>query len=246
MNPNFRIDLSPLDEERFGIRSARASNMSTDSLQAVFDFCNTHQVKFLIVRCSTLDLSTTQAMEQAGFRIMDTLIYYHRDLKASIIFNQDNSHFVRPVRTDEADIVRRVAIDTFQNYGGHYHADPRLSRVKCDETYASWAERSVIMRTTGSEVLVAEDESGIIGLATLRMNSPEEGEGLLFGVTPRARGRRVYSSLMNHAMDWCQSKGAQRMIISTQITNLTSQRTWIRCGFEPTYSYYTFHRWFDE
>jgi hypothetical protein len=34
------------------------------------------------------------------------------------------------------------------------------------------------------------------------------------------------------------------MLISTQITNVAVQKVWTRLGFEPSRSYYTFHKWF--
>ena len=43
----------------------------------------------------------------------------------------------------------------FSGYLGHYHADPRLDRAKCDEVYLSWAERSCVDPSVASKVLVA-------------------------------------------------------------------------------------------
>jgi hypothetical protein len=45
-------------------------------------------------------------------------------------------------------------------------------------------------------------------------------------------------------MAWCASRGAARMMVSTQINNVAVQKVWARLGFEPNYAYYTFHKWF--
>jgi hypothetical protein len=47
------------------------------------------------------------------------------------------------------------------------------------------------------------------------------------------------------SLQWCRSQGAQRMIISTQVVNVSMQKVWCRVGFEPSHSYYTFHKWFS-
>jgi GNAT superfamily N-acetyltransferase len=96
------------------------------------------------------------------------------------------------------------------------------------------------------ETLVAEENGEILGFATLRMNSPDEGEGVLFGVTKQAQGRGIYRSLVTRSLEWCRAQGGSHMLNSTQITNLAVQRVWTRAGYEVSHAYYTFHKWFDE
>ena len=92
---------------------------------------------------------------------------------------------------------------------------------------------------------MAEQDSQIVGFITLKMNNPQEGEVPLYGVSPSVQGKGVGRSLMIGALNWCATQKAERMLISTQVTNLSSQKVWIRLGFEPSHSYYTFHKWFD-
>jgi GNAT superfamily N-acetyltransferase len=141
--------------------------------------------------------------------------------------------------------VKQVAADSFRGYSGHYHADERLRRSQCDEIYTDWARRSCLSRDVAGEVLIADIDGRVAGFATLKLNSPEEGEGVLFGVAPWAQRRGIYRSFMVRGMEWCAGKGAKRMIVSTQIVNTAVQKVWTRIGFEPSHAYYTFHKWFD-
>ena len=104
--------------------------------------------------------------------------------------------------------------------------------------------RSCTSKQVATEVLVAERDNRIIGFATLRLNTPEEGEGVLFAVAPEAQGGGIYRSFMVNGMQWCKEQQAKRMVVSTQVTNVAVQKVWCRVGFEPARSYYTFHRWF--
>lgn len=239
------VVLSKIDERRFGIRTARADRIVLDTLPSVMDFCRKEKVSLLIARCSASELKTAQAMESQGFLLMDTLVYYKRDLAATPIPGDDAKVLIRPVRGGEEKDVRAVAADAFRGYFGHYHADPRLDREKCDEVYTSWAFRSCLSMDAGNHVLVAEIANVIAGFATLRRNSPEEGEGVLFGIAPSAQGSGLYRSFMIQGMEWCRSKGANRMVVSTQINNIAAQKVWSRLGFEPDHACYTFHKWFD-
>ena len=177
---------------------------------------------------------------------MDTLVYYAQNLAAGEIPPDTSNVLVRPVRRgEEEDMVQAVAADSFRGYFGHYHADSRLDRKKCDEAYTSWALLSCTRRDVADEVLVADLDGSIVGFATLRLNTPDEGEGVLFAVAPSTQGEGIYRSFMIHGMRWCLSKGATRMVVSTQITNTAVQKVWTRLGFEPSHAHYTFHKWFD-
>jgi GNAT superfamily N-acetyltransferase len=236
---------SELDSERFGVRIARAQ-VAGDSLPRVLDFCASEKIDLLIARCTTSDLGAVQEMGRNSFLLMDTLVYYGFDLSTKKIPDEPIGCTVRPLRTNDRDQVCLVASQAFKGYTGHYHADPRLDRRKCDEGYISWAERSTTSERAADEVLLAEQDGRVIGFGTLRANSAREVEGLLFGVAPEYQRRGVCRALMIHSLRWCQSQRAQRMVISTQVTNVSMQKVWCRVGFEPSHSFYTFHKWFHE
>ena len=240
-----RIDLSAIDEERFGIRTARASNVTVEELPGVFEFCGANQVVFLIARCLTSDTRAAQAMERQGFLLMDTLVYYECNLTKRPLPTYTGHVVVRPLQPGDEDDVKRIAGESFQKYIGHYHADSRLDRTKCDEAYISWAERSCGPNAIADEVLIAELDGAIGGFLTLRFPHPLEGEGALFAVSPAAQGQGIGQALMVHAMQWFRVRNANTMVISTQIINIAAQKSWARVGFEMSHAYYTFHKWFE-
>ena len=240
-----QIYLSAIDEERFGISTARAPEVTLEDLPSIMHFCRANGVVFLIARCLAYNLRAAQAMEREGFALMDTLIYYGRDLVKEVKLSDTGKILVRQIRPGEEHKVKAIAAEAFRGYSGHYHADERLDRAKCDEVYVSWAFLSCVSRNVADEVLVAELDESIVGFATLRLNSQEEGDGVLFGVAPSFQGQGIYTSLIIHGMEWCLSKGATRMVYSTQITNIGVQKALTRVGFEHSHAYYTFHKWFD-
>jgi len=239
------VRLSDLDEERFGIRTARTDHLTAEALPSVLSFCRLHAVVLLIARCPASDLRAAQAMEREGFLLMDTLVHYGRDLLNVPIPAENAAIPVRAALPGEEGEVVEVAAQAFCGYIGHYHADERLDRHQCDEVYTSWALRSCLSRDVADEVLVASLSDSITGFLTLRMATPDEGHGILFAVAPSVRGRGVSSALMIGGMRWCLDKGASRMLIPTQINNIPSQKVWCRLGFEPSHAQYTFHKWFD-
>lgn len=237
------VAFSEIDSGRFGVRVARAHIVS-DRLSRVLDFCATERIDLLVARCRTSDLEAAQGMGSKGFLLMDTLLYYSFDLtKKEIPEDPCEVRVRRLLPGDEAEIPR-VAAAAFKGYMGHYHADRRLDSSQCDEAYRSWAERSCTIDKVADEVLVAEIGGKVAGFATLRLNSPQEVEGLLYAVAPESQGKGICRLFMIRSLQWCRAQGAKRMVISTQVTNVSMQKVWCRTGFEPSHSYYTFHKWF--
>ena len=237
------LSFSEIDSQRFGLRVARA-HIVPENLSRVLHGCVEEKIDLLIARCATSNLATAQNMEMQGFSLMDTLVFYRFDLTKRAIPEDTGEFLVRSLRAGDEEQVRMVAAAAFKGYMGHYHADRRLDPRLCDEGYASWAERSCIPKTAADKVLIAEREGRVVGFATLRLNSPQEVEGLLYAVAPEWQGKGICRSLMIGSLQWCRSQGAQRMIISTQVGNISMQKVWCRVGFEPSHSYYTFHKWF--
>ena len=237
------VAYSEVDSDRFGVRIARA-RMNAENLDRVFRFCGDQKIALLIARAKTDDWTAIHGLEQQGSLLMDVLVYYSFDLQKREVPQDLGQIEVRSFRSDDAPQIEQVAASSFKGYFGHYHADPRLDRRKADEGYTSWAVRSCAAKDVADEVLVADRDCEILGFATLRMNSPQEGEGVLFGVAPEAQGLGIYRSFMIAGMQWCKRQNAQKMVVSTQVTNIAVQKVWCRVGFEPSHSYCTFHKWF--
>lgn len=238
------FQISPLDQDRFNIKVAKAHITDVRGFEKVVRFCDKNSVELLISRCNGELLNIVHLLEKNGFLLMDTLIYFTFDLKKKNIPTDPGNVVVRKIRTGEELLVKEAAALSFKGYFGHYHADNRLEQSKSDEIYIDWAYRSAI-KEAADEVLVAEINDQIVGFATLKLNSKEEGEGVLFGIIPAAQRLGIYSSFIIQGLIWCQQNGCQSMIVSTQIINIPVQKVWTRVGFEPAKFYYTFHKWFD-
>ena len=242
--PNRTAELSPLDEARFGVRSARARLVTAKNLPAVLAFCAANQVEFLVARCPTTDIAAVHAMEAAGFQLMETLLYLHFDLKTHPIPKNQSDVLIRPVRPNEVKQVGMLARAAFANYYGHYHADPKLDPRKSTEVYIDWAVRCCTDPAAANLVLVAETEGKMVGFRALRVNSPTQGEFILAGVNPEFQRQGIYHAFIIEGLKWCREQGLEEVLNSTHVANVAVQRACLHAGFEPAYSWYTFHKWF--
>lgn len=242
------MELRFLESERarFGYRMARLDLDSvcepTDA-ERIVDLCRSSKVEMLTLRVPTEKIALVQALEALEFRSMDCLVYYQCSTENLPPF-KPFTVAIREATGADTTAVAEIARICFSNYFSHYHADPRLDRVKVSEAYIDWAQRSCSDRQTASCVYLPIVDGIVAGFITLRQNSPTEGEGVLNAVHPTFAGAGIYGQLINRSKQWCRDNGLQRMIISTQIDNLKVQQVWSNRGFHLYKSYYTLHRWF--
>lgn len=220
-------------------------NTHDDVLNAI-TFCHANQVKLLIARCPVIDIRIAQMLGHRGALLMDTLVYYTRNLKEPLIFEENPAVHIRAVREDDMHSIERLARAAFHDYNGHYHADERLDRTACNETYVSWAIRSCQDKSLADEVLVAEVAGSLVGFGAIKRTASDITDGRLYAVMPDVKRQGVYRALLQHSLVWSKEQGCHQMLYSTQITNVVAQRVCMRLGFEISHAYYTFHKWFDE
>lgn len=245
MDTGYRFWISPLDKMRFGIDTGKVYLSEKAHVQQALLEAKEKQIELLVARCKVNDLGVVQEMERNGFFITDTLVYYTHTFRNFQPHALTGDYTIRLFKPDEPVEVREIAKRTFAGYFGHYHADDRLDKQKCDEVYADWSYRSCAEKTDRDDVFVVDENGKMIGFATMRLNSDVEGEGVLFGVVPEAQGKGIYRQLILNAMNWCYERKCERIIVSTQINNIAVQKVWTRAGFEIAYAYYTFHKWMD-
>lgn len=241
------LRLPALYAERFGVRVALVDALTTAGLEGVLARCAAEGAALLIARCPARDLPAVHALEAAGARLMDTLVYYSRALgpDAPPLPPPPAEAAIRAARPEDADRVEAIAAAAFAGYDSHFHADPRLDRAACDAVYTSWARNSVLVPGVADAVLVAEVAGALAGFLTLKWAEAATGEGPLYGVAPEFQGQGLGQALLHHGLRWFAARGAAGMQMSTQVTNARSQTAWIRQGFRPDHALYTFHRWFD-
>lgn len=238
------IELNELETARFGIVAARVTDARA-SMAEIDAAARAKGVQMMTTRVDVGDLARVHALEEAGYRLMDTLVYYERDIDGMADPTASPpGELLRPATPADADAVAEVARSAFAGYFGHYHADPRLDHAAADAAYVEWAETSV--RNTGPRqpAIVAFQNDRIVGFSTIRMNSDTETEIVLNAVSPDAQRRGLYRRLIEQVIEVGRAANCTRVIVSTQINNYAVQRVWTRLGFSHASSLYTFHKWF--
>ena len=239
------IIIDQLETERFGVICAREEFPNTN-LEEINKTAYQKAVSMMFMRVDVADIRRIHALENDGYHLMDTIVYYGGSLENSKnLITLPDGVVIRMASVLDRDAISSVAQEVFRNYFGHYHADPRLDNDDADQAYIEWAGSSISNISDKTPVLIAEKKGQVIGFLTMRLNTPDQGEIILNGVHPDHQCRGVYSSLFERSKYTLAEIGAKRAIISTQINNYAVQKVWTRSGLVHEQSYYTFHKWYD-
>ena len=235
------LERNELETKRFGVVAAHL--VDTDAgTEEIDDRAAVLGVEMLTARVHVDALRTVHRLEDAGFRLMDTLVVYGRALAdPPTAPARAAGTSIRVAHDDDAASVGAIAADAFTNYVGHFHADPLLD----DTAYVEWAESSVAANSADRPVLVACEDEDVLGFLTLQGVGEPTAEIVLNAVDPRHQGRGLYAALVHGAMTLATRAGTDKLVVSTQINNYAVQRVWSRLGFAHERSVYTLHRWFD-
>ena len=239
-----RFRLCEHETARFGVRCARADDVTLADVAAIFRLTQEARINLLMLRCSARELGVVHYVERAGFRLMDTILYAGFDLSREPKPTELPGVQFRHATANDTVRVGDVAALAFRNYFSHYHADPRLSNLDADGVYREWAERSCVDTCVANRVILAEDGGELLGFGAIRLSVSGEADGTLFAVAPPAQGRGIFRSLLWQALAYSREMGLERFTYSTQVQNLAALRTISGMDFKLEGAAYTFHGWF--
>lgn len=238
------IEILEWDTNHFGFKVARMNAATSEELQPALDSCAALRVKLLIHRCNTDNLHFVHQLERQGFELMGTNLRYCLNLADTQITYVPGPAIIRPCRNTETNDVAAIARIAFTNYTGHFHNDPRLDRAKCDALYVEWARNSCLDQNLADLVLVVEMEGKIVGFDSHKIIKGKVADGVISGVSPQAQGKGIRKALMVAGINWCKSRGLERMEEGVDANNYRIQRVLVSLGFRMYASFYTFHKWF--
>jgi len=207
-------------------------------------------IRHVSTKVDIYDIATAQALEMAGFRLMDTTVIYGFDFRKSKIPKFEDQCTLRLAKSEDENALIGVAKISFSKTrisDDRFHADPDLSQEKSDALYVEWIRNS-IRGEIADAIIVAEMGGKPVGFTTIenfRVKTDQVGVNIgaliLSAVIPEARGRGVYTSMIRKGLEYLKPM-VDIAELGTQITNFPVQKAWSTLGFKLTSGAYAFHR----
>lgn len=248
--PGSTLDESPLESARFGLDVARLTvGQGELDRKGLLEAVEASGAQVVVVRYDSRRQDVAALVASGRRAVIQTgaLTYWEIALADRLRTSPVEGMRVDTAATlfgaagaDPADVVRTVVRSSFADYGNHYTADPLLDRSAALAGYEDWAVRT--LADDPGRVLVMAQAGRPAGAATVEMSANgADVEVLLAGLVPSAQGRGLYPHLLGACADVGASRGATRLVISTQVHNTRVQRSWARQGLRPFAAVETLH-----
>jgi len=232
-----------IDSQRFGLVIYRALLEDIDA-QSLLNQILEHNVDTAIIRVPTVKLSQLHRLEKTAmpFIVADTLAFYEKKLgniPFQEISNKDLTfELAGPEQHPELDqIVRK----TFGSYVNHYRINPFFDNHNVTEGYLDWM-RSYAEGDPNRVCWLIRKNDDVIGFSTFNFEHDGRAEGILYGVLDNHRGKGIFKDIMRYAQNFAKERGdVDYMRTTTQIENISVQKSWIAEGFSISSTQNTIH-----
>jgi hypothetical protein len=129
-----------------------------------------------------------------------------------------------------------------------YTTDKRISNSSAAKLYGAWLLESARGNFADTVLVAAEDETPIGFVACKIEESIRNGQKFKLGiitlnaVTESKRAKGVFSSILEEALGWFESR-VEAVILCSQLTNVGVHKACIRLGANLDSSHITLHKW---
>lgn len=232
MKYSWKVD--DFDSGIFGFKAAKIVELGSKEVKNLIGDLIKNKVSYATVRVQSNDFPLIHALESAGFVLVDGLISLSFDLDSVKLKIESE---IREAKDKDLQQLKKL---TTNLYSGTRITNDPLTRARANNYYVKWIENSVKGEVADS-VLIWKEGNEILGYVTLQKKG-SEGQIPLIGVSAKARGKGIASSLLNAALAKFKKWGVKKVNIDTQIGNIPALRAYQGVGFKIVDSHLTF-RW---
>ncbi len=244
------MEHSILESRRFGLRVFRHVAEDVDTV-ALRDAILANDVDLLVLRLPASAWHRLPALGELGMPhlVADTLVDYEADLGLGPAAAPRNPGLeLRECGPAERPLLAELVDEIFDDYSGHYLANPLLDADAALAGYREWALGHVREKAApgtganaeGHTVFLARLAGEAVAFACCAWQG-DAVEAVLYGVRRSATGRGIYGDLIRITKEHFRRQGLARMRMATQLQNDASQRGWAREGFLPRGARVTVH-----
>ncbi len=207
---------------------------ASGALNVVSELCGgVARGSMVYTRVPVGDVPTVGALQQARFRLVDTLVTLERPLFERC---EPASGTIRPARPSDESQVVALARTSFTY--SRFHQDPAIGADRADRLKGEWVANFFRGRR-GDALVVATDGDRITGFL-LALAADDDAIVIdLVAVDESCRGRGIAGALTRTVQkDFSQATGLR---VGTQLANAAALRAYQGLGFTVTSAAYVLH-----
>jgi ribosomal protein S18 acetylase RimI-like enzyme len=140
---------------------------------------------------------------------------------------------VRPIAPHEWQKYRDIRLQALQDAPDAFGSTWAAEAAQTDD---HWSARMAAAAANNTDrALFAVNEEAVCGLVWCKLSAAEPGVADIYQmwVAPTARGLGAGRALLDHALAWAKSRGAQRVRLGVTVADSPAMRLYRSHGFAP-------------
>lgn len=235
--------------ESGGGKASADAGLAADAAGRLAEAGRARGLKMLVARVQLNDLIWVNALEKAGFRVMDVQcpLFLENPVAGTIQCDRRRTD-VRIRDLAEGDVPEIISFGMSAFGQSHLYADPFLPAGLSDRLHEAWIRNDCSGRA--DFVLVAAVEGRVCGFmaglwddAYDKLLGAGRGHIDLIAVRDDMKGLGIGRRLTEAAVRRYAGKGAKVVTVSTQAANMPAVALYQNCGFRLTGFEITLHGW---
>jgi hypothetical protein len=235
-----RIEHLAWDSDFFGIEIGRVTldGLTGDDLLALDDEARSRGIQCVYGRLDPEPPQPTYLVQTYGWRFVEAniMITVHPDRRAD---NVSPPEITARLGNDDDLPVLFEAVPILANWS-RYAVDPHFGPDAARRMHEAWLRRAATADDDQWQLVVAEDETGIVGFGTQTL-SPEP---LVDFIGTTRRGSGAPYACIEYSREWARPHTLVGGPIAAR--NVTAMRFVEHCGYRFHRVSYSYHRWLDE
>lgn len=222
------IDSLPWDSDFFNMKIGKIENANLYSLEEIL--AEKKKFKYeLLYLFSDIELLHNS---DCNIKLVDQKVTYHKKVD-SISYSPINTEFYNG---DVNEDLEYLAILSGQN--SRFKIDENLNNM-FETFYKTWLKNS-LNRKIADEVIIAKEDSLIVGLVTVKKNINIGSIGII-AVNENIQGRGIGKKLLLHANNWYNQENISECTVVTQLDNVNACKFYEKFGYSIRNIQYIYH-----
>jgi GNAT superfamily N-acetyltransferase len=238
-------ELLEWDSEHFGFPIARVSaeTLTTESAEAIDEWCIDQGVRCLYFLADAEDVPTAQIAASHGYRAVDLRATVGRSTEGVPRLPSSGPGKIEIREAREGDLNRLRELAAISHRHTRFYLDGSFPPERCDALYEAWVERG--FRDPQWWLLVALVEREPVGYMVFSKGGARgEGHGELGAVDERHRGKGISRALHISMLRLLAERGVTSHRCPLSARNLAVIRLHERLGFITEKVEVWHHKWF--
>ena len=236
--------ISQLDSERFGFLVAKITD-NVENPELVVRELKKKSTKLIIARINSSNIRLINHLEEIGFIYKDAQVTFNFNLQNKLPPKNIEQFSLVSFNDKHLSQIIEITGTSFNNYG-HYFADDKLDKQKCNEIYIDWIRRCCYNKDIADEIIVAEKNNVAIGYLAIKIfdiNNMKYVAGLIGAVATDYRKLGVFQAINIESLYLAASLGVNRVENNVLITNIPVMKTYTSLCYNIIRSEITMHFW---